>query len=802
MNRKKRAQREIGPVSKQKRILSAMVLLSVCLIIIIGNLFYIQIINSTGKYARQVDQLVEEVPIKASRGDIYDKNNNILAKDSSASAVNVIPFEVTDPEKLATTLSSKLGLDRAEVMKQISVLENDIVEVKTGISNDQTAIVLSHNFPGVTVEDNTLYFKPLSITDPAGVAAALSSDLQGSYDEYYAKAIQKESQPVLIKGKVDNALAQEIKDAEAILDKNGNVQDNNGVEILEDYRRYYTNGNFASYILGFTGIDHTGLYGVESTYNDVLKGADGVVYFQKDASGNQIPSQTKILKEPTQGKDIVLTIDSNIQLITEKALSQAAAQWKTKSVTAIVMEAKTGDIVAMASKPDYNLNDPFTVDPVFAVTHAEDLAGKTQAEQLSLMYKNPAVSFIYEPGSTFKAITGAAALEEGVVTPDTIVYDSGSIQVGDAVIQCATGPHGAETVSDAIAHSCNPGLVQIIERLNPDVFYQYVYNFGLGAKTGIELDGEESGIINRLPTADGAINEVDYATFSFGQGLAATPIQMISAINAIVNNGYYVNPSIISSVTKGAENESLKQVVSKETSLAMREIMRKVVGYDAEMTSLSEGYSIGGKTGTAEKFIDGAYSNTKYVTSFYCFAPIEDPKYSVLVVLDEPSAGAYGSTSAAPTAISIMKQVLNYNSADTNLSQDNSQELQKGVITIPDLVGQKKDTAASILDAKGIRYSFDLSQGGDTVVSQSLPVNSVYDVTTEDVLSLGTPASDTATTVIVPELKGLSIQSANEILTGLGLNLKMTGNGFAASQTPAPTTVVDKGSDVTVTFTP
>lgn len=791
----------MGPISKQKKIISAMVLLSVCLIIIIGNLFYIQIVNSTGKYARQVDQLVEEVPIKASRGDIYDKNNNILAKDSSASAVNVIPFEVEDPEKLATTLSSKLGLDRAEVLEQISVLENDIVEVKTGIGSGQEATLLSHNFPGVTIEDGVLYFEPLSITDPAGVASAISSDLQGSYDDYYAKAIQKESLPVLIKGKVDNALAQEIKDTEAILDKDGNVESYNGLEILEDYRRYYTNGNFASYILGFTGIDHTGLYGVESTYNDVLKGDDGVVYFQKDANGNQIPSQTKILKEPTQGKDIVLTIDSNIQLITEKALSQAAAQWKTKSVTAIVMEAKTGDIVAMASKPDYNLNDPFNVDPTFAATHAADLAGKTQAEQLALMYKNPAVSFIYEPGSTFKAITGAAALEEGVVTPDTMVYDPGYIRVGDAVIQCATGPHGAETVSDAIAHSCNPGLVQIIERLNPDVFYQYVYNFGLGAKTGIELDGEESGIINRLPTADGAINEVDYATFSFGQGLATTPIQMVSALNAIVNNGYYVNPSIISNATKGNNNESLKQIISKDTSLAMREIMRKVVGYDAEMTSLSEGYSIGGKTGTAEKFIDGAYSNTKYVTSFYCFAPVEDPKYSILVVLDEPTTGAFGSTSAAPTALSIMKQVLNYSSADINLSQDNSQELQKGVITIPDLVGQEKDSAASILDEKGIRYSFDLGQGGNTVVSQSLPVNSVYDVTTEVVLSLGKSSSETST-VVVPDVKGLSIQSANEILTGLGLNLKMTGNGFAASQTPAPTTVVDKGSDVQVTFTP
>ncbi|WP_083439374.1 penicillin-binding protein [Acetobacterium bakii] len=802
MNRKIRAQRELGPGNKQKKILSAMVLLSVCLIIIIGRLFFVQIVGSTGKYARQVDQLVEEVPIKASRGDIYDRNNNVLAKDSSASAINVIPFEVENPEKLINTLATRLSLKPEDVKNQITVLENDIVEVKTGISGDKAKTILSHNFPGVTIDDSNLYFEPILITDPDGVAKALAADLETAYEDLYDKATQKEGQPVLIKGKVDNTLAQEIKESEKILDENGEVDSYNGIEILDDYRRYYTNGNFASYILGFTGLDYTGLYGVESTYDDILKGDDGVVYFQKDANGNQIPSQTKILKEPTQGEDIVLTIDSNIQLMAENAVAQAAAQWKTKSVTAIIMDAKTGDILAMTSKPDYNLNDPFTLDAAFLQTHAADLQGKTTEEQLAEMYKNPAVSFIYEPGSTFKALTGSAALEEGVVTPETIVYCSGSIQVGDAVINCATGPHGAETVSDAIAHSCNPGLVQIIEAMDPDVFYQYVYNFGLGARTGIELDGEESGIINRLPTENGSINEVDYATFSFGQGLATTPIQMISALNCVVNNGYYVNPTIISNATKGKETESLKQIISKETSLATREIMRKVVGYDSEMSSLSEGYSIGGKTGTAEKFIDGAYSSSKYVTSFYCFAPIEDPKYSILVVLDEPAVGAYGSTSAAPTAISLMKQALNYSSADAELTDANSQEIQKGAITIPDLLGQQKDFAASILDEKGIRYSFDLGQGGDVVQSQSIPVGSIYDVNTELVLTLGAPASETTGTVIVPDVKGLSIQSANEILSGLGLNLQMVGNGFATSQIPAPSTVVEKGSDITVTFAP
>ena len=802
MNIKKKAQREIGPAGKQNRIMIAMVVLSLCLIIVIGKLFSLQIVNSTGKYERQVDQLVEEVPIKASRGDIYDRNKNVLAKDSSATAVNVIPYDVEQPERLANTLSTKLGLKYEDVLTKISVLENNIVEVKTGVSQGTAVIVLSHNFDGVSIEDDTVYLEPIKIKDPKAVASALSSDLGYDYTSIYNKATQKENQPVLIRGKVDNALAQEIKNAEAIKDDQGNLQSYNGIELLDDYRRYYTNGNFASYILGFTGMDYTGLYGVEATYNDVLSGEDGVVYFQKDADGNQIPSQTKILKEPIQGQDIVLTIDSNIQLMAEKAVKEAAATWQTKSVTAIVMETKTGEVVAMATNPDYNLNDPFTLDPTFAATHAEDLQGKTDEEKLAEMYKNQAVSFIYEPGSTFKAITGSAALEEGVITPDTIVYCGGSIQIGDAVINCATGPHGSETVSDAIAHSCNPGLVQIIEKLNPDVFYQYVYNFGLGQKTGIELDGEESGIVNRLSTANGGINEVDYATFSFGQGLATTPIQIISALNGVVNNGYYEKPTIISNETKGKVSQSSKQVISTETSTAMREIMRKVVGYDADMSALSEGYSIGGKTGTAEKFINGEYSSTKYVTSFYCFSPVEDPKYSVYVVLDEPKAGAYGSTSAAPTAISLMKQTLNYNSADTTNAGGVTQEIQSGTITVPDLVGQNSDFAASILNEKGIKYSVDPTTSGSTVVSQSVPTNSVYDPNTELVLALGDSGSETAGTVVVPDLKGLSIQSANEILTGLGLKLKITGNGFATSQTPAATTVVDKGSDVSVTFTP
>jgi stage V sporulation protein D (sporulation-specific penicillin-binding protein) len=798
-NRRKRL-REIRPESKQNKILGAMAVLAICLLIVVGNLFYLQIVSSEGKYERQVDQLVEEVSIKASRGDIYDRNGNVLAKDSSATALNVIPYEVEDPERLATTLSSNLSLEYSKVLEEISALEDDIVEVKTGISSSLQVVVLGHNFSGVEVDDGTLYVVPAEISDPAVVAAALANDLDYDYESIYDAATRKENQPTLIKSKVDNSLALAIKNSEAIYDEDGNVESYNGVELLEDYRRYYTNGNFASYILGFTGSDYTGLYGVEATYDDVLSGEDGVIYYQKDADGNQIASQTKILKEPVQGEDITLTIDSNIQLIAEKAVEQAAATWQTTTVTAIIMDTDTGELLAMATTPDYNLNDPYTLDANFAAANASELEGMTDDEKLLEMYQNPGVSFIYEPGSTFKAITGAAALEEGVVTPETTVYCAGSITIGEATINCATGPHGTETVSDAIATSCNPGLVQIIDQLDPDVFYQYVYNFGFGKTTGIELTGEESGIINRLSTENGGINEVDYATFSFGQGLATTPIQMITALNSVVNDGYYVEPTIISEETKGEETESPKQIISKETSAAMREIMRKVVQYDSTMTALSEGYSIGGKTGTAEKFIDGEYSSTKYVTSFYCFAPVEDPQYSVYVVLDEPKAGAYGSTSAAPTAISLIEQVLDYNSASASVDNSETQEIQTGTVTVPDLVGQEVDFATGMLDQMGIPYVIDEATSGTVISAQSLASGTVYDGSQQLVLALSDVSLEETQTVVVPDLKGLSIQSANELLTGLGLNIKISGSGFASSQTPAATTVVDKGSDVTVFF--
>lgn len=787
---------------KQSRMYYAIVILAVAFLILVIKLMYLQIIDSTDQYSRQVDQLVEEVPLKASRGNIYDRNMRILVQDSSATAIHVIPLEVKEPEKLAKGLSEKLNLDYQEVLDKVNKTEDDKVEVKNGVKKGDGEKVVAGIPEGVSFLDGTVYAVPDEIKDPDSAAQVLVSVLGMDYDDAHEVLTRKENSAVLIEGKVDNTLAREIKEDQAIKNEKGETKSYNGIELIEDKRRYYTNGNFASYVLGFTGQDHTGLTGVESSYNDQLKGDDGIIYFQKDAQGNQIPSQTKVIKEPTQGQDLTLTIDSNIQMLAERGLKSAVEEWKAKSGTAIVMDTKTGEIIAMATQPDYNLNDPYSISDYYSSKHAGDLKDKSKADQLSEMWKNPAVSFIYEPGSTFKAVTASSALEEGVVTPDTKVYCSGSININGVTVNC-TGSHGTQTVSEAIANSCNPGLVQIIQKLDPALFYQYVYNYGFGKQTGIELPGEEAGIINRPFDGNGEINLLDYATFSFGQGLATTPIQLLSALNCVVNNGYYMNPTIIGKGSSQQEyvNNQLngpKQIISSDTSAEMRNIMKNVVAENSTLASLAEGYSIGGKTGTAEKFVDGAYNSTYYVTSFFCYAPVEDPRYSILLVLDEPDPSAFGGTSAAPTAINLMKQVLDYMGGQT----DSDTQIQQNSITVPDLIGQEKDFAVKILEEKGIKYKLDVKGDGDTVISQSFPAQSVYDPNTELVLEIGSQSSENGGKVTVPDLNGMSIQSVNESVTGLGLNLKVTGSGFAAEQSPAAGTVVDKGSEISVTFKP
>jgi|GEM_PF-254462 len=800
---------------RRKKISICLKAIGLLFFILIIQLIRLQIFDSTDQYARQIDQLVDEVALTADRGNIYDRNMNILAQDSSATAVMIVPNQVNDEDidKVVEELSEKLNRDQENIREKVTRIEDDSVEIAENVSSSKAEEILDQINEGVSYDESTktLYAVPEDIAQPGNVADIISRILDSSnetidYDTVLEIVTRRESSAILIRGQVDNALAEEIKTdlASYETDENGNfimdssgekiVEDYNGIELLPDHRRYYTNGNFASYVLGFTGQDYYGLTGIESTCDDILSGTDGIMYYQQDADGNALASQTKIIKEAVAGEDVVLTLDSNLQIATEKYLEEGVTEWEAKSGTAIVMDTKTGEILAMSTYPDYNLNDPYTLDEDYASTHAEDLAAQSETEKLQAMWKNPAVSFIYEPGSTFKAITASAALEEGVVTPDTPVYCPGYIMVNGVRVGC-TAVHGDETVAEAISNSCNPGLVQIIQKLDPSLFYQYVYNFGYGAKTGIELTGEESGIINRVVDNSGDYNLLDYSTFSFGQGLATTPIQNLTGLNAVINNGEYEKPTIvldpITEVSNTAE-VSQKQIISEETSSEMREIMEDVITNNSMLTAMTEGYSMGGKTGTAEKFIDGAYSSTKYVTSFFNFAPVEDPEFSILVVLDEPNPDAFGATSAAPIAINIMKQAL-------ALSSDQSTEATAstdGSVTVPDLVGQTVDFACEILDEKGIKYSIEKDVSTGIILSQSIPVQTEY--TGETLVLTAGEQSETTTVVTVPDLTGMAIQSANELLGGLDLKMKVSGSGFVTSQNPAAGTLVERDTEVQI----
>lgn len=779
---------KLKPISVPVRLFIVLALLTLALVGIITRLVYLQIFVSNDRIAAQVDQLVDEVQIPAERGNIYDRNLNILVQDSSAKSVNIIPKLVKEPTEVSKKLSKELGLDYDKVYKIVTKLEDDKVEINDQLTNVDTVQLMSNlsNPEAYEIDEHSFYCIPDQIksvkTDTAVIAQAFG--MSNEKVESYLTA--KENTAQVIKTKVDNALAEELKESLAVYDDDGEVTSYNGIELLEDKMRYYTNGNFASYILGFTGNDHSGLYGVERTFNNQLSGRNGIVYYQKDAYGNIINSQTKVVQEATRGEDLVLSIDSNIQSAAEKTLENAVNQWHAKSGVAIVMDTDTGEIIAMASKPDYDLNNPYSISDEFKARHEEDLKELSETDQLENMWKNPAVSFIYEPGSTFKPITISTALEEGAINPSMTFTCTGAITIAGTTINC-TGVHGTQTVAETLENSCNPGLVQIISDLNPNTFYKYVYNLGFGTRTGIELTGEEEGIVGRPFAEDGSINMVDYSTFSFGQGLATTPIQILCALNSLINDGYYISPTLL----KTSQTKSTKQVISDSTSREIREAMHGMIESQTILKNQAGNFQIGGKSGTAEKFVDGEYSTEKFVTSFFCFAPVDDPKYATIVVLDEPDTGTSGSASAGPAAIDILKQALIYSGSNPQADSSNN-------VVVPDLIGMKIDSATKILEERNITYTINENGEGDYVLAQSIPAQTEYLNQEKLVITVGPKPENVE--MMVPDFTGMTIQSVNEKVQELGIHLVIKGNGFAVEQSIAPGTIVEPDSTITVRF--
>lgn len=512
------------------------------------------------------------------------------------------------------------------------------IKAARGKIYDRNGIVLADNQAVCSV--SVIYYQ---IKEPQKVIKLLSQKLALSEEEV-KKKVEKVSSREKIKSNVPKSVADEIR--EAGLD---------GVKVDEDYKRYYPFGTLASKVLGFAGADNQGILGIESRYDDVLKGTDGKILTLTDYQGIEIENAAETRVEPVNGNDLYLSVDYNVQCYVQQAAEKVLKVKKAKRVSVILMNPQNGEIYALVSLPEYDLNEPFVL------TKAYEAEEKNQNDKLNDMWRNPVISDSYEPGSTFKIITATAALEERKVTLQDSFFCPGFKIVEDRKIRChKTQGHGSETFKQGVMNSCNPVFMEIGARVGAKDMLRYYHKLGLYERTGVDLPGEANSIMHKLDK----IGAVELATMSFGQSIQITPLQLMRAVSAGINGGRLVTPHFAlekkNPVTKEITEYEYKEkagAVSKETSQTLREVLEAVVAEGTGKNGQVEGYRVGGKTATSEKL---PRRSGKYISSFLGFAPANHPKILGLVLIDEPQGTYYGGVIAAPVMAEIFQNVLPY----------------------------------------------------------------------------------------------------------------------------------------------
>lgn len=512
------------------------------------------------------------------------------------------------------------------------------IKAARGKIYDRNGIVLADNQAVCSV--SVIYYQ---IKEPQKVIKLLSQKLALSEEEV-KKKVEKVSSREKIKSNVPKSVADEIR--EAGLD---------GVKVDEDYKRYYPFGTLASKVLGFAGADNQGIVGIESRYDDVLKGTDGKILTLTDYQGIEIENAAETRVEPVNGNDLYLSADYNVQCYVQQAAEKVLKVKKAKRVSVILMNPQNGEIYALVSLPEYDLNEPFVL------TKAYEAEGKNQNDKLNDMWRNPVISDSYEPGSTFKIITATAALEERKVTLQDSFFCPGFKIVEDRKIRChKTQGHGSETFKQGVMNSCNPVFMEIGARVGAKDMLRYYHKLGLYERTGVDLPGEANSIMHKLDK----IGAVELATMSFGQSIQITPLQLMRAVSAGINGGRLVTPHFAlekkNPVTKEITEYEYKEkagAVSKETSQTLREVLEAVVAEGTGKNGQVEGYRVGGKTATSEKL---PRRSGKYISSFLGFAPANHPQILGLVLIDEPQGTYYGGVIAAPVMAEIFQNVLPY----------------------------------------------------------------------------------------------------------------------------------------------
>lgn len=680
-----------------------------------------------------------------------------------------------------------------------------IISAKRGSIYDSTGTALAISADVDTITINPGMFVKDNSKETQELQEKLAQEFSQLFELDYEKTLEKvcsTNSVETIKQKVEK---DKIIELEKWMDEN-NIH--TGINIDQDTKRYYPYENLASNLIGFCGSDNQGLTGLEYYWNSTLSGTPGKITTNQDATQDLISNQDAKYYAPENGSNLTLTIDINIQNIAEKYLKQACVTNQcANGGNVIIMNPSTGDILAMATYPNYNLNTPF--EPNESISKDWDsLSTQAQSDALQGMWRNTAISNTYEPGSVFKVVIASAAVEENIAEPDEggVFYCSGVQHVADRDIHCANNSHhGSQSLRQALMNSCNPAFIQLGQKIGTQTLYKYFRAFGLLDRTGIATAGEATGIFHE----EEKVGPVDLATASFGQRFTITPLQMITAVSAVANNGVLMQPRIVKEITNTdtgsvttVEPKEVRQVISSESSKKMLSMMESVVTKGGGKYGQVAGYTVAGKTGTSEA-IEG--STAGYVSSFVAVSPVEDPQLVVLLTLFNPQGkNHYGGHIAAPVVSQILSETLPYLEIPSSDSEANITPTEKSSsttierTTLHDVTGKTAAEAKSILEEQGFKCSFTCNS--DEVITEQIPRKGTKLEKNALVKLYSDSTKESKTTTTVPNLKGLGYNAAKAALAEKNLNINAVGSGIVISQDPIADTETYEGSLITVTF--
>ncbi|MBW6410906.1 stage V sporulation protein D [Clostridium weizhouense] len=732
----------------RKRLTIVVVGLSFIFFILTFRLSYIMIAKRQEYAARAEEQWTSEVKIDARRGRILDRNGKELAVSANVYRVDF------DLNSIRSYLNQELTEKRIQQLNSIGI---NVDSSREKLTTDDIAPVIA---------------KALDLENQK-VKEKLETKLPSGADAGSATLIRR----------IEKDVADRVREL--------NIS---GVLVSPDTKRYYPNNNFLAHVLGSTNIDGQGLTGIELQYNSYLSGVPGMKIAELDRKNGELPYTISQFTPPVDGKDVTLTIDENIQFFAEKAAEQAYEDNKAKAVSILVMDPKTGEVLAMVNKPDFDPNSPYK--------GTESFEGANETEKLQKMWRNRLVNDTFEPGSIFKVVTAITGLEEGIVNANTDFSCAGGLHFGNRYIKCwRTQGHGAQKFPDIIQNSCNVGFMKLGEMIGKEKLCEYIDKFGFGKVSGIDLPGEAKGIVKKVDT----ISETDLATIAFGQTNTVNSVQYMTAFNAIANGGTLIQPHIMKEVTHN-DNSGVKvvddkfnpknsQVASKEKTAELRSYLERVVTGGSGAGTFMEGYHIGGKTGTAQKVNNGTYGAGKYISSFVGMAPVDDPKVTVMVTVDEPSNGAYyAGQVCTPAAKMVFSDIFNY--LDSKFSDENSSQISRDVV-IPEVRGLKVDEAQKILKAS--KLDFVLEDSGDVVID--IKPYPGYAVKEGSKINLYTGNNGSYNkNVVMPDVRGYSKSDASKLLTSLGINITFDGDGIVTNQSVNQGEVITKGMSVKLTL--